>query len=41
MEKKTVLGKNCETIIIRIKKNRDMGRINHQFHLSSIEDINI
>lgn len=37
-----MLEKTCEIILLlMVKKNRDTGRINHQFHLSSIEDINI
>lgn len=37
-----MLAKTCEIILLlMVKKNRDTGRINHQFHLSSIEDINI
>lgn len=37
-----MLAKTCELILLlMVKKNRDTGRINHQFHLSSIEDINI
>lgn len=36
-----MLAKTCEIILLTVKKNRDTERINHQFHLSSIEDINI